>query len=252
MQSRKRIFQAFGHRLSRFNWVFKEFGLIQAIRLLIEVLVMEFDAEWVRSWRDRRFDRRYRVTTSGFRTLHELGLSGSAKESHDYRGTPVTLFNAALSQSLRIDWSLFEFVDYGSGMGKALLLAARFPFRRITGVEFSAELHEVAKANIAKWRLPDQRCRKVRSVLADASTWPLPQGHCLLYFFNPFRESLLRAVLRGIVRAARPGREIVIVYIHPSFPEVFAEFPELKEVVQVAFRHSLYSIYNVEQAPHPL
>jgi SAM-dependent methyltransferase len=228
------------------SWALREFGPFQAIQLLIEVLVMEFDAEWVRTWRDQHFDHRYRVTTSGFRTLHELGLSDSARESHNYRGTPVALFNAALAQSLRIDWSRFEFVDYGSGMGKALLLAARFPFRRVTGVEFSAELHEVAEGNIANWRLPDQRCFIVRSVLADASTWPLPEGDCLLYFFNPFRQVLLRAVLSGIVRAARPGREIIIVYIHLGFPEVFAEFPEIKKVVHVAFRHSLYAIYKME------
>jgi len=209
---------------------------------------MRYDAEWLRSWRDSRFDHRYRVETRGFRTLHQLGLDAAkARESHNYRGTPEVLFDAAFD-SLSIDWKCYEFVDYGSGMGKALLLAARFPFRQVTGVEFSAELHGIAERNIAHWRLPEKRCNSVRSVLGDAATWPLPKGDCLLYFFNPFRQALLRKVLRHIVlEAARKTSDVVyIVYIHPSFPEVFDEFPELKLIACVRIQMPLYSIYKVE------
>jgi hypothetical protein len=132
-------------------------------------------------------------------------------------------------------------------MGKALLLAARYPFKRVTGVEFSQELHHAAERNIAGWRLPDQRCGDVRSMLADASKWPLPQGNCVLYFFNPFREDLMRAVLGSIVEQARGSdRQIYILYVHPSFPGVFEEFCELKQVTQVRLLKPLYDIYRVE------
>ena len=131
------IIRILRRKLSQLGQVLRAHGLFLATRLVFESIVMRFDAEWFRAWRDGRFDHRYRVKTGGFRELQQLGLSAAqACESHNYRGTPVTLFDAAFD-SLPIDWKRFEFVDYGSGMGKALLLAARYPFRRVTGVEFS-------------------------------------------------------------------------------------------------------------------
>lgn len=234
--------------LSRLKQVILRHGPLCTLKLLLEELIITFDVEWLRRWRDSRFDQRHRVETIGFRTLQQLGIGEEqAAESHNYRGTPETLFDTAFG-SLSIAWEHFEFVDYGSGLGKALLLAARYPFRRITGVEFSAELHETAEHNIAKWFLPRQRCKSVRCVLADASEWSLPEGDCLLYFFNPFREALLRKVLhRIVIEAARKhGDTIYIVYIHPSFPEVFDEFQELTLIERVGVLRSLYDIYTVK------
>lgn len=31
----------------------------------------------------------------------------------------------------------YDFLDFGSGKGRTLLMAASFPFKKITGVEFS-------------------------------------------------------------------------------------------------------------------
>ena len=67
-----------------------------------------------------------------------------------------------------------------------------------------------------------------------------------MYFFNPFRESLFRGVLHRIVleAAGKPHDTIYIVYIHPSFPEVFGEFPELRLLARVRFLMPLYGPLN--------
>jgi hypothetical protein len=155
-----------GGRLSRLRRVFRQHGALKAVKLVFESLVMRLDAEWLRACRDGLFDRQYHVETGGFRTLEELGLGAEcAKESHNYRGTPVALFKTAF-YSLSTPWEDFEFVDYGSGMGKALLLASNYPFRRVTGVEFSSERHAIAERNMAGWRLPNS------AVLRSALSWP--------------------------------------------------------------------------------
>jgi hypothetical protein len=232
-------------RLERVESVRKAVGLPMTLRLLGETLLFAFDANRIRALRDRLFDRRYGIRTSGFKTLEDLGLGVAGENSHNYRGVPVALFDAAFA-SLSLDYPRFEFVDYGSGMGKALLLAARFPFRRITGVEFAPELHKAAEHNISTWRMSAQRCFDVRSVLADASTWPLPEGDCVLFFFNPFREPLMRAVLRRIIQDAKAGNVLYLVYIHPTYPQVFADFPALRPVVEVSLNHVLYSVFKIE------
>jgi len=45
----------------------------------------------------------------------------------------------------------FTFVDLGSGKGRVLLMASHYPFKRIIGVEFIPELHQVAQENIRKY-----------------------------------------------------------------------------------------------------
>lgn len=227
----------------------RRLGTRTTVQLLCEEAIREFNLDWVRAFENRSFDRRHQVRTAGFFTMRELGLAERALESHNYRGTPVALFDAALADA-QIDPSEFEFVDYGSGMGKALLLAARHPFRRITGVECSPELHAIAERNIANWCLPEQRCSSVRCLLADAESFLLPEGNCLLYFFNPFRHTLLRSVIHRIVeQAKRPihrGHMICIVYIAASFRNVFEEFPELRLVARAGIRQPLYDVFFVQ------
>ncbi len=69
---------------------------------------------------------------------------------------PSKTFHWAL-RGIAIDHKKYHFVDIGSSWGYALLLSARYPFRRVTGVEFARELYQNACANIdwadaALWR----------------------------------------------------------------------------------------------------
>src|SRR3990172_4635695 len=45
----------------------------------------------------------------------------------------------------------YSFVDIGAGKGRALLLASELPFRKVIGVELSAELAAIAQDNAKRW-----------------------------------------------------------------------------------------------------
>ncbi|TNF31104.1 MAG: hypothetical protein EP319_03100 [Deltaproteobacteria bacterium] len=55
------------------------------------------------------------------------------------------------------DPNSFRFVDIGAGTGKALILAADFGFKEISGVEFVPKLCEIARQNIERFssKYPD-------------------------------------------------------------------------------------------------
>ena len=108
--------------------------------------------------------------------------------------------------SLDIRFEDFVFIDYGSGKGRALLLASEFPFKRIIGVEFSETLHEIARANIATYKSSTQRCRSIESVWMDAAEYDLPDDPLVLYFYNPFLEPLMQDVVDRVQAsiASRP------------------------------------------------
>jgi len=44
------------------------------------------------------------------------------------------------------------FVDFGAGKGRALLMAAQYPFKRVVGIEISEALCREARRNVARWR----------------------------------------------------------------------------------------------------
>jgi tRNA1(Val) A37 N6-methylase TrmN6 len=89
----------------------------------------------------------------------------------------------------------FTFIDIGSGKGRAMLLSARRPFRRVLGIEYARELVDVANRNIAQYRDPAQRCRDLQCYCADATTFELPPEPLVLYFLRPFDDVIMARIL---------------------------------------------------------
>jgi hypothetical protein len=101
---------------------------------------------------DRIFDRRRGVDTSGVLELHQLNIDReNARHAGYYEPTPVNVLKRALAQ-LSIDHREFVFIDYGSGKGRELLVASRYPSAQIIGVEISQKLDQIAKRNLETWR----------------------------------------------------------------------------------------------------
>jgi len=177
-----------------------------------------------RVWRRHRtsaFDRRFGVDTSGF--VHPGGfahLAADGADPHHYKAIRPEVFHRALA-SLSIRHQDYEFIDYGSGKGRALLLASDYPFRRITGIEFSPELHQVAVNNISRYHSTARRCDVIRSVCRDAAACDPPDVPCVLFFYDPFGERLMSAVLERIgASLARFPRELYVVYCQPRLREL--------------------------------
>jgi len=160
---------------------------------------------------DRAFDRAHGVETGGIHRLSRMTLVGaSADQGSGYIACDPADFADAM-QALPPPLDAYTFIDLGSGKGRALLLATAYPFRRIIGVEFSAELHHAAQANFTK--RPDPR---VDLVLADCLTYAFPRDPLVLYLHNPFDEKLVQAVADRAMRAWRETpRGFWVVYLNP-------------------------------------
>jgi predicted RNA methylase len=140
---------------------------------------------------DRRREAPFGISSEGHIELHELAIDS---ENHTlgfpYVPSPGRLIDALLF-NIEEDLSRFNFIDFGSGKGRVLLVASHYPFRQVVGVEFSPELHEIAKENIRRYQNPARRCQAVHSICADAATFALPEHACVLYFNNPFAGPIL-------------------------------------------------------------
>ena len=169
------------------------------------------------------FDEEHGTDTDGTRTIASLDVVASpvALYAVQYQPTGAQLLRDQLDK-LNIDVAQFTFVDFGSGKGRVLLIAAERPFREVIGIEFSRELHEIALRNIG--RLPPHLDRRapVRSVNGDAAEVELPKGNLVCYFNNPFGPPIISRVAERLVAHHRDhGCNILVVYVVPRHRDVF-------------------------------
>jgi SAM-dependent methyltransferase len=156
-----------------------------------------------------------------WRTRLRAALAGSP-----YQPSEPALFHEMM-RALPIEareLGSFTFIDIGSGKGRALLLAAEYPFRRIVGVEIVPELNAVAEANIRKRREQAPASPPVETWLGDACEFPLPDEPLVVYLFNPLPEAALAGFLAGLDGSlqARP-RPSVILYHNPLLERLLAD-----------------------------
>lgn len=108
------------------------------------------------------------------------------------------------------------FVDFGSGKGRMVYQAAKYPFARVVGVEISAKLNELARQNIER-NLHRLVCRNIDLVNADAADFEIPDDMTVAYFFIPFTGETFEAVLQNIIRSLdRNPRRLRIIYSYPA------------------------------------
>lgn len=169
----------------------------------------------LRARAERRFDARHGLDSVAWIPVSELTVDSPSKAfANIYGPTPAWLMPQFLRSIPEKDLSGFTFIDFGSGKGRAVLLAARHAFKRVIGLEFSKELHAEAVANIALFRQAGRLAAPVvESALADVLDYELPDGPLVLYTFNPFGAAVMKPLLERIVAShqAKP-RKIYFIY----------------------------------------
>lgn len=138
----------------------------------------------------------------------------SPNKRHGFSYVPCTAIAVrAQLANIPADFSDFCFIDFGSGEGRSLVVASTYPFDEIIGVEFAKELHDAATPNLQKANSAAVQSGKLRSVHMDATQFEIPRRKCVLYFYNPFEQAVMRHVLLNIEQAYREcGAEMFIVF----------------------------------------
>jgi len=162
---------------------------------------------------DAAWDARFGVETSGDASLENAGVNrlDAIRGNGTYRPINESFFGEGISR-IGEDWSQFSFVDYGSGKGKALMLAAEFPFQEIVGIEYAPGLHEVATRNLRLYKAPSQKCNNLRAEMGDALNFIQPKTPLLCFFFNPFDEATFTKVVENIKRDWQSNPRPIILY----------------------------------------
>jgi SAM-dependent methyltransferase len=166
------------------------------------------------------FDTEYGVRTSGLVAGRHL-KSGHPHDRHAtaYYGVAPSVFRALARRwkRSRPDWAIEDvsFVDIGAGMGRAVLLAAQMPFRQVVGVELNPTLARIAKRNLTIWRTLGLAQAPMKVNCGDAVEFPLPEGPCLIFMFNPFGAPVMRRLLRAWSQSlTRRTGQLDLIYVN--------------------------------------
>ena len=154
---------------------------------------------WIKDRRDdQRRDKQFGIVSAGSRELQDSGL---------YRPEYVR-YQPASYRDLR---EMFDsipitrkdvFLDFGSGMGRGVCVAATYPFGSVIGIDIAPELCAIARQNIERLR-PKLRCSDVEIVNGNALEFEVPAKVSVIYFFNPFRGAILSTVLGNVAESLR-------------------------------------------------
>lgn len=167
----------------------------------------------------RRWDRKYGVETGGHIELDDLTVIGDNKAlGATFVSSSPSTFNF-LAQHFPKNREDYVYIDFGSGKGRTLFLAALAGFRRIIGVEFSGALCEKASENVRSFRARCAARTDIRIAHADATEFELPAEDLVLYFASPFQLPLWHKMIANIVRSVNENPRNIVIVVSGSHHE---------------------------------
>ena len=199
---------------------FRSFGSVlreHGVRALFRAITDRLYIRW--------FEWRLGIHSEAIIDLKELGIRNELFRPYvptDYRSFRTIL--AALEVRSNED----VFLDFGSGMGRAVIMAAKYPFRKIYGVEVARRLSDVASQNVRS-ALPGLKCRDIELITADAREFVIPDEVTVIYFFNPFSGEVLADVLQNIRVSLRR---------RPRALRLICKIPERSAFEEEIFKHT--------------
>ena len=145
---------------------------------------------------DREWDRKLHIRTTG--------REDEANPNYaPYEPTPYSVLRRlADSGHIRRKDHL---LDYGCGKGRVAFFLASEVGCRVTGIEHSPRLIDMARENRRTSRLGD----RVQLICARAEQYEL-RDESVFFFFNPFSEMIFESVLRRIARSN--GGRVICYY----------------------------------------
>ena len=167
-------------------------------------------------------EKKYGINTTGADELKKLAIEG-IDISHATIYMPVsyvlleTVFNQ-LSPSPRN-----HFLDIGCGKGRAICVAAYNGYSKISGIDFSKLLCEIAAQNII---VVQQKYPAVQFTITNKNVlyYDIPGDVDCIFLFNPFDEMMTGKVSEIIKKSLDfTPRFLQIIYANPLYKKAFED-----------------------------
>jgi SAM-dependent methyltransferase len=185
----------------------RRLGTLRFLRLIVYRLLYIYEiSDWLE-------DRRLGIMTRTRLNPRDFGIQDPA--AHVHIPTSYLEMREAM-RHIRVVPGKDAFLDYGSGMGRIVIAAAMYPFRRVVGVEICPAFNDVAVRNVAIAK-PRLACQDIDLVVGDAREFLVPHDTAVIFLYSPFEADVLRKVLQNIRRSLEESpRALSIIYVVPK------------------------------------
>ncbi len=164
---------------------------------------------------DSLWDLRHGTETLARIPPHELQTDSENKQWATYYGATRARPLLDLLGQLQLP-PASGFVDFGSGKGRVLLVAAQYGFKQIVGIDFSPQLCEVARRNVERFKRRNRVDSEITVVHSDVVKYDIRAGQSVFFLYDPFSPQVLARVLGNLRRSlAECPREICLIYNSP-------------------------------------
>lgn len=189
------------------------------------------------------FEKKMGIVTRGFVRETDLGISLVSEPHHYVPGGNVYLKKVLRKMNIT---NTDAAIDLGCGLGSAMLYMYKFPFKQITGIEFSQILYQGCLTNINKLH-----SSRINVHYGDAARFDALDEYNYIFMFNPFGLSTMTKVLNNIYNSyiKRP-RKITLIYKNPVYSKeviatgIFHKVGEYKTESQ--FNFYIFSTQNTQ------
>lgn len=185
---------------------------------------------------DDDFDAVHGTDTREIIKIYKLdSVNSSYIYSHGYDACDIVRLSRDLS-FVPITREKYEFIDIGCGKGRALIFAAEMGFGKVTGVELSPMLSEIAVKNL---KIADV---DGTIITQDAGTFMIPDNPCVCYLYDPFGKPIMKKFAANIEnRLNRSAEDLWIIYRGPLYSSVLESCPGL-EMLEQTFDTAFYRV----------
>ena len=166
-------------------------------------------------------EKKYHLNTIEIDDLRNQKIeSSNLSHASIYQGSNYFIIEKAF-EYLKNEHANNNILDFGSGKGRIMVVAAHYGFKNISGIDFSESLCREAEYNIEKIKsLFPQTNFKI--ICNDAANYKIENDTDVFFFFNPFDEVVMLQVVKNILFSFKQNpRKVYIVYVNPLHKEIF-------------------------------
>lgn len=175
----------------------------------------------------RQFDVLHGTDTGRIISLSNMTInSRNTAEGLWYEALSPRIFQQFMSH-LALSPDGFTFIDFGSGKGRVLMLAAQAGFHKLIGVEFAREMHEIAIANSILFNRSRTVPANFEFYHMDAVNFPLPVAPLVIFFYCPFLGNVMEHVLANIRKSEEDHPRPILLLFYGQNPAVIRQFQSI-------------------------
>ncbi|OZV70062.1 SAM-dependent methyltransferase [Winogradskyella aurantia] len=191
------------------------------------------------------FDWKYGIDTKTWVSHKDLIAENDlAKHSGQYQPNCALVVKKVLRKlQLPKDQT---FIDIGSGKGRIIILAAKYGFKTIKGIELSSNLSSIAESNIETFITKTGNPARIQIINKDATKHKFDVMDSVIFMYNPFNGIVFEKVIDNIKQSLQKyPRQMTIIYMNPTEREMLESKLEFSSIQNFTWNEH-YTIYKTK------